>query len=162
MLVGEVLQDHIHLLLCLQTRLLCHETLINIPIVAEQSSIVPQQGSDDIALVGRERFQLVEIIPVDNEMHTRLILLLFRILDISRAHQDLQGRINLNGEMPEGMTELVDIEFMGCASPAAFTNLVEVGEVLIHLPDGLLFRVVLRDSLLEFPLITVVIEQNGV
>ena len=109
MLLAQVFQDHIQLLR-LQSALTGDETLIDEIIVDKQSTIASQQRGDDLLLVGCGVFQTVEFITTDGKHHTCLVVLFFGIFDIARAVQDLQGRVYLNGEMTESVTELVDIK----------------------------------------------------
>ena len=49
------------------------------------------------------------------EHHAGLIVLLFGILDVASALQNLKGRVDLDGEVAEGMAELIDVELEGMA-----------------------------------------------
>ena len=95
-------------------------------------------------------------------MHTGLGLVLFFIFYVAGAGKDVEGRMNLHGEMPEGVAELVDVELKGAAQPAAHAYLVEVGEVLVNGPYIVFRGKCLVHALAQFPFVVVVVEHHGV
>ena len=112
MALAEALEDHVNLL-GLQAALLGDEGLVDIIIIGEESAVVAQQGRDDTLFVVGVVLQSVEFVTTDGEHDACLIILLLGIFDVARTVEDLQGRVDLDGEMMEGVTELVDVELEG-------------------------------------------------
>ena len=89
------------------------ERLVDIIIIGEESAVVAQQGRDDTLFVVGVVLQSVEFVTTDGEHDASLIILFLGVFDVTRTVKDLQGRIDLDGEMVEGVTELIDVEFEG-------------------------------------------------
>ena len=138
--------------------LLGEETLVDIIIIGEKSAIVTQQGRNHLLLVGRGVLQSVQVVATDGKHHAGLVVLLLRVFDITSPVQDLQGRIHLDGEVTEGMTELIDVKLERVVITRTDTYLIEIGQVLIHLSDIVFLGEGIGDTLLQFPLIGLVVE----
>ena len=161
MALAQTLQGHVDLM-GLEGRLLGDETLVDIVVVGEESAVVTQQGRDDLFLISGSVLQAVQVVAAEGEHHAGLVVLFFRVFDIARPAEDLQGRVYLDGEMAEGVAELVDVEFEGVVIAGADADLVEVGEVLVDLSDVVFLRKCVGDALLQLAFVGVVVEQDGI
>ena len=112
MSLAETLEDHVDLL-GLQTTLLGDKGLVDVVVIGEESAVVAQQGGDDALLVVGVVLQSVEFVAADSEHDACLIILFLCVFDVASTVEDLQGGVDLDGEVVEGMTELVDVELEG-------------------------------------------------
>ena len=83
------------------------------------------------------------------------------VFDIPGAFQNLQSRMNADGEMAETLTELLYIEFVADAIAVAGSNLVVVGQVFVNLLDILAWREGIVDTLRQLAIVIAVEEQDG-
>ena len=64
--------------------------------------------------------------------------------------------------MAELMAEVVDVEFESVVVARPNTNLIEVGQVFIHLFNIILLGEGVADALFELAMVTFIIEQHGI
>ena len=111
-LLAEVFQNHVDLLR-LEATLAGNETLVDEVVVDEESTVISQQGRDDFLFVGRVVLQTIELVTTDGKHHAGFIILFLCIFDVACTVQNFQSRVDLDREVAEGVTELVDIELEG-------------------------------------------------
>ena len=108
-----------------------------------------------------EVLQLIEVLPLLQEANARLLVGRRVILYIACTLQNLQGGMYADGEVVETLAEDVDVELARDAEAVACSYLVEVGEVLVDLPNLVFGREGVVDALGEFGVVAVVVEQDG-
>lgn len=86
------------------------KALVDEVIVGEETTVVAQHRSDDFLLVGGGVLQTVEVVATDGEHHACLIVLFLCVFDVACTVEYLQRGIGLNGEVAEGVAELIDVE----------------------------------------------------
>ena len=144
-----------------QSTLLTDERLVDVAEVGKESAIVAQEGDDESVFVVAEVLQLIEVLTLLQEANASLLVGRRVILYIARTLQNLQGRMYAHGEVVETLAEDVDVELARDAEAVACSYLVEVGEVLVDLPNLVFGREGVVDALGEFGVVAVVVEQDG-
>jgi hypothetical protein len=86
-----------------------------------------------------------------------LIVLFLRVFDITCTVENLEGRVDLNREMTEGVTELIYVKLEGVIIARANTYLIKISEVLVDLTDEIFLRESVGDSLFEFAVVGIII-----
>ena len=125
-----------------------NEGLVNESVVDEQSAVVAQQGGDDSFFVGRCLLELVKLVSAEQEHYPCLVLLFLDILDIPRTVEYLQGRVYLNGEMVELVTEVVDTELEGGVITGAGGYLIVICQMVVDFAYVVFLREGVADTLL--------------
>ena len=83
-------------------------------------------------------------------------------MDIASIGKYLQGRIHHHGEMLKRMTEQVDVKLERMSHATSNAYLKEICKVVVHLNYIVFFGIVVYDSLIQLPVVAIVVQQDGV
>ena len=159
--LSESPQVEIYLLL-VEFCLFRYQSLVDINIVGKQTTITAQQCRNHAIFMRRQVVKSIQLIALQQKHHPCLGFWICVIIDVASIGKYLQGRIHHHREMLKRMTKQIDVKLERISHATSHTYLKEIGKVVVHLNYIVFFGIVVYDSLIQLPVVAIIIQQYGV